>query len=149
MKDVLQIIEGGLAIDERGVLKFINDFNFKGVKRFYQVENHLMNIVRAFHGHMKEAKYCYVASGSILLFVAKIGNIKSPSKRQKPQKFILSAEKPQILFIPAGYAHGYKALEKNTRIIFFSTSTLKESKEDDFRYPYDYWGEDIWKTENR
>jgi dTDP-4-dehydrorhamnose 3,5-epimerase len=54
-------ISGNIAIDDRGSLRFINDFNFEGVKRFYQVQNHCKNFIRAWHGHIKEAKYVYLA----------------------------------------------------------------------------------------
>ena len=53
--------QGGLFSDDRGHLRFVNDFNFEGVKRFYQVENHSKNFIRAWHGHEKEGKYVYVS----------------------------------------------------------------------------------------
>ena len=49
-------ITGNISTDDRGSLKFINDFNFDGIKRFYQVQNHCKNFIRAWHGHIKEAK---------------------------------------------------------------------------------------------
>lgn len=141
--------QGDLAVDDRGLVRFVNDFNFKGVKRFYQVENVNLNVIRAFHGHMKEGKYVFVASGSIILCAVYLDDPKSPSKENRVERFVLSTKKPQVLFIPSRYANGFRALEENTKVIFFSTSTLEDSKKDDCRYPYDYWGKDIWKIENR
>lgn len=141
----VKVIKGGIAVDDRGSVRFVNDFDFKGVKRFYQVENNTKRPIRGFHGHMKEAKYVYVLTGSILLAAVTIDNFKKPSKKQSIKKIVLSAKKPQILYIPPGYAHGYKALEKNTKIIFFSTLSLSQSQKDDFRYPFDYWGKEIWE----
>jgi len=80
-KNTLKRFEGGLAVDDRGHLKFINDFNFGGVKRFYQVENHQIGIIRAFHGHLKEAKYVYVVKGSIILCAVPFINTKNPDKK--------------------------------------------------------------------
>jgi dTDP-4-dehydrorhamnose 3,5-epimerase len=145
----LQLIKGGIAIDDRGSLNFANDFNFYGIKRFYQVQNFSTSTIRAFHGHLKEAKYVYVAKGSAIVAAVKLDNIKSPSKHQKVNRFILSDKNPQILFIPPKHANGFRPLEEDTRIIFFSTSSLEESKGDDYRFPIDYWGEDIWEVENR
>ncbi|MBN1799978.1 MAG: NAD-dependent epimerase/dehydratase family protein [Candidatus Lokiarchaeota archaeon] len=145
----IKIIEGGIAVDDRGSLSFVNDYNFFGVKRFYQVYNFSTSTIRAFHGHLKEAKYVYVAEGSAIVAAVKLDNIESPSKNEKINRYILSEKKPQILFIPPGYANGFKPLEKRTRILFFSTSTLEESKGDDYRYPADYWGNNIWEVENR
>lgn len=145
----LHLIEGGVAIDDRGSLKFANEFNFLGVKRFYQVSNFSTSTIRAFHGHLKEAKYIYVVKGSAIVAAVKLDNIKSPSKKSEVKRFILSDKNPQILFIPPKYANGFRPLEDDTRIIFFSTSSLEESKGDDYRYPYDYWGEEVWEVENR
>ena len=36
MKDP-KVISGGVAIDDRGSVTFVNDFDFLGVKIFYQV----------------------------------------------------------------------------------------------------------------
>lgn len=135
-----QIIEGGVAVDDRGSLRFVNGFDFAGVKRFYQVENHRQGFIRAWHGHKKEAKYVYVASGSALVGAV---NIES----QEVQKFILSANSPKVLYIPPGYANGIMNLEDDTIIMFFSTSTLEESKGDDIRFQHTMWN--IWDIEYR
>ncbi|MFX0033916.1 MAG: NAD-dependent epimerase/dehydratase family protein [Candidatus Hodarchaeota archaeon] len=148
-KKELKLIEGGIAIDDRGCLNFANEFNFYGVKRFYQVQNFNISTIRAFHGHMNEAKYVYVAKGSAIVAAVKMDDIKSPSKHQKVNRFILTDKHPQILFIPPKFANGFKSLEEDTRILFFSTSSLEESKGDDYRFPADYWGKQIWEVENR
>lgn len=144
-----KLIEGAAAADERGVLTFANDFNFSGVKRFYMVESFSTQTVRAFHGHLKEKKYALLVSGSAIVAVVKMTNSLKPSKDTKVQRFVLSARKPAILYIPQGFANGFRFLEENTKIIFFSTASLEESKNDDYRFPYDYWGKDIWKVKNR
>ena len=59
MNSDIAILDGGIATDDRGCVRFVNDFNFKGVKRFYQVENHRQGFIRAWHGHKKEGKYVY------------------------------------------------------------------------------------------
>ncbi|MDP2855926.1 MAG: dTDP-4-dehydrorhamnose 3,5-epimerase family protein [bacterium] len=143
------LIEGGLAIDDRGQLTFANDFEFSNIKRFYMVENFSQDVIRAFHGHLKEKKYALVVSGSAIVVAVEMDDTTKPKKSNEVHRFILSSKKPTILHIPAGYANGFRALEDNTKAIFFSTSSLEESKGDDYRFPYDYWGEDVWKVENR
>lgn len=133
------MIKGDIAVDDRGSVRFINDFNFKDVKRFYHVENHRQGFIRAWHGHLKEGKYVYVASGTAWVAVVPMvtdSNGVNQLKIKEVKKFVLSAKKPQILYIPPGYANGFKNLEDNTNILFFSTSTLDESKGDDTRFPY-------------
>ena len=145
----IRVFEGGLAVDDRGAVSFVNDFDFKDVKRFYKIENFSKDVIRAFHGHLKEAKYVYVASGSIILVAAPMTDPANPSRDVKVSRFVLSARKPTIVFIPRGYVNGFRILEDHSQILFFSTSTLDESKGDDYRFPVDYWGQQLWAVENR
>ena len=140
MNSKIEKIKGGLFADDRGFLRFINDFDFSDVKRFYQVENHSKNFIRAWHGHKKEGKYVYVARGSAL-----IGAVNLDS--EEVYKTTLTSQSPAILFIPPGFANGFKTLEENTILMFFSTSTLEESKGDDIRFDHDKWN--IWEEDYR
>lgn len=144
MADAVRFFDGGLKVDTRGSVSFVNGFAFEKVKRFYIVRNRTTKIVRAFHGHMKEAKYALVLSGSILLCVVKLTNSHKPSKRTTVKKIVLRASKPQVVYIPPGYANGFQALERGSTVMFFSTRTLAQSLKDDFRFPADYWG-DVWR----
>lgn len=137
-------IHGNISQDKRGEVKFFNDFTFQGVKRFYEVK-HVTDEPRAFHGHLKEAKYVFVESGEILFCVVKLTDKVNPSKKENVIRFHLSVNEPKILYVPPGYANGFKSLGSDTKVIFFSTATLEESKNDDYRFPFDYWGSDIWK----
>ena len=142
-----KIHNGDNAVDDRGLVTFVNEFKFEEVKRFYVVKNHSSNFVRAWHGHKKEKKYVYVVTGSVLIGLVKIDNWENPSKNLEVEKFILSDLKPRILEIPNGYANGFKTLTDETKIMFFSSSTIEESVGDDFRFPFDYWN--IWEVNQR
>jgi dTDP-4-dehydrorhamnose 3,5-epimerase len=145
MEQEVKLYKGGVTVDDRGALSFVNDFIFEGVKRFYMVENHRAGFIRAWHGHQREGKYACVVSGSALIGVVPLPTI--PNEILAPYKFTLSAKSPAVLWIPPMYANGFKSLEENTKIIFFSTSTLEESKNDDMRFPYDMWN--IWEEDFR
>lgn len=136
---------GDIYTDSRGKIRFVNGFNFKGVKRFYQIENANTDIVRAFHGHKKEEKFVYVALGSIIFCAVYIADFKKPSKKTVVQRYILTHKKPQVIYVPPHFANGFRALEKKTKVIFYSTASLEDSKKDDYRIPYDYWGTNIWQ----
>lgn len=146
-KNKLEKIQGKIFHDVRGSVSFVSDFSFKDVKRFYQVENINTEFIRAFHGHMKEAKYVYVVAGAILLCTVFLDDEKTPSKDNKVEKFILKADDPQIIYIPPSYANGFKALEPKSKVVFFSTTTLEESQKDDYRFPADYWGKKVWEND--
>lgn len=133
----MHLINGDIAVDLRGTLKFINDFDFKDVKRFYVVENHIPQYIRAWHGHKKEAKYVFVLEGA-----AQIAAVDMDTK-EITANCILSGDKPQILYIPPRHFNGSRTLLPDTKIIYFSTATLGESQEDDFRRPAHTW--DVWE----
>ena len=142
-----RLIEGGLAVDDRGMVSFTNDFHFEGIKRFYMVANHSTGFVRAWHAHRHEAKYVYAVSGEAVVGAVAIDNWEQPSKDLKVHRFVLSEKKPAVLYIPASYANGFMSLTDDTRLIFFSTGTVEESQKDDIRYDSRYW--DIWEIIER
>ena len=61
------IIEGGLFKDERGELRFVNEFDLSEVVRFYQITHPSTAVVRAWQGHEKEQKWFYCLSGSFII----------------------------------------------------------------------------------
>jgi dTDP-4-dehydrorhamnose 3,5-epimerase len=147
VKSEIQLIKGGLAVDDRGEVSFINDFNFHNVKRSYIVSNHASGFVRAWHGHQKESKYVMVVKGAALIGAIKVDDWVAPSPGLKAARFVLSEKSPSVLFIPAGYANGFMSLTDDAKLIFFSTSTLEESLGDDYRFDSRLW--DIWSIEER
>jgi len=157
----MNTLPGIVAADDRGELRFVNDFDFKkaGIRRFYQVENWNTDIVRAFHGHKVEAKYVWVVRGAIRLAVAALlfnrhgfrGVSQDMDRGKVPIVYDLSAANPRILYIPPGYCHGFRMLQKYTIVQFFSTSTLEESLKDDYRLPFDFFASSgfSWEVINR
>lgn len=126
-----KLLNGGIFVDDRGPLRFVNEFNFAGIKRFYQVENYERGFIRAWHGHNKEEKYVYVARGS-----ARVATIDMKDESQR-EIYTLSDISPKVLFIPPGKYNGFQTIEDGTILIFFSTLTTEESKQDDIRKPYE------------
>jgi dTDP-4-dehydrorhamnose 3,5-epimerase-like enzyme len=141
------LIKGGIAVDDRGSVSFVNDFNFAGVKRFYMIENHRQGFIRAWHGHRNEGKYFFVVKGSALVCGVQVDNWETPSKDLKVHRFVLSETQPSILFLPAGYANGSLSLTRDAKILVLSTSTLQESLGDDIRFDAHYWNP--WNIEER
>lgn len=128
-------------MDDRGKVMFVNDFDFKDVKRFYVLENFQELWTRAWHGHKKEGKYVIVVSGS-----AQIGTV--DMKTEEVTTYFLSEYKPQVLYIPPGFYNSARAFEPKTKIMYFSTSTLEESKGDDYRVSLDKWPQ-AWNLSTR
>lgn len=149
MVDVSEVLlyQGDLSVDDRGEVGFVNDFDFAGVKRFYTVKNHRQGFVRAWHAHRREAKYVTVVEGAALVGAVKIDDWEKPSRDAPVARHVLSASRPRVLYIPAGYANGFMSLTDDAKLMFFSTSTLAESRGDDYRYDARHW--DIWQAEER
>lgn len=129
--ELCKLLNGNTFVDDRGTLKFVNEFNFENIKRFYQVENHERGFIRAWHGHRKEGKYVYVVKGSIWVGIVDMEDEKNA------ERYVLSDKTPKILFIPPGKYNGFQTLEEGTIVFFFSTSTIEESRMDDIRQPYE------------
>ena len=141
------ILDGASFVDDRGSLKFLNDFSLFGIKRFYIIENHSKGFIRAWHGHLIEAKAFVPIQGSFLLGAVAMSDSSNPSKDAEVTRKVLDASNPQALLIPPGFANGLMSLTEGAKLLVFSSTTLDESQGDDYRFPYDYW--DIWKIENR
>jgi dTDP-4-dehydrorhamnose 3,5-epimerase-like enzyme len=141
------LIEGALTVDDRGSVSFVNGFDFAGVKRFYLVTNHRAGFVRAWHAHRREAKYVTVTRGTAVIGAVKVDDWESPSRNLEVDRYVLSAQKPVVLYIPAGYANGFMSLTEDATLMFFSTSSLEESRGDDVRYDSRHW--DIWNVVER
>ena len=141
------LIEGGLAVDDRGELAFVNDFRFEGIQRFYLVSNHQPGLVRAWHAHRREEKCVMVVQGSAIVAAVFIDDWQNPSPDNEVHRYTLSARKPAMLKIPAGYANGFMSLTADAKLIFFSTSTLADSRQDDVRFDARYW--DPWHVQER
>jgi dTDP-4-dehydrorhamnose 3,5-epimerase len=141
------VMEGGLGVDDRGEVGFVNDFHFDGVKRFYMVSNHRSGFVRAWHAHRREAKYVTVVQGAAIVAAVAIDNWERPSRDAQVHRYVLSAQKPSVVYIPLGYANGFMSLTADSTLVFFSTSTVEESRGDDVRFDAHYW--DPWQVVER
>ena len=66
------IIEGGLYVDDRGDIAFVNDSHFEGVKQFHIVSNHDADFEGAWHGRHHGAKCVIVVHGAAIVAAAAV-----------------------------------------------------------------------------
>jgi dTDP-4-dehydrorhamnose 3,5-epimerase len=135
----VKLISGNFHTDQRGIIRFVNDFNFEGVKRFYCITHPDTEIIRAWQAHKLETKYFYIAKGSFIINWIKIDNWNTPSKDLRVTSHILSDQESDLLIVEPGHANGFQALEPDSTLIIYSNLNLEQSKEDDYRFPADYW----------
>jgi len=137
--------ESNSSSDERGTVSFTNDLNLQKAVRTYKVENSQLKTVRAWHGHKVEEKWVNVEQGEFLVCVVKVDDFTSPSKDSEIQTYKMSP-KDGFLYIPPNFANGAMNLTEDNAIRYYSSSTLEESLNDDFRFESDYW--DPWSQHN-
>jgi dTDP-4-dehydrorhamnose 3,5-epimerase-like enzyme len=140
-------VKGNLVVDDRGAVGFVNDFDLEAVRRFYTVTNHSAGFVRAWHAHRNERKFVTVVQGTALVCCVRVDDWEHPSPNVPVERFVLSALTPSVLAIPAGFANGFMSLAEDTTVLFFSSSTLEDSVDDDVRFPARHW--DPWHVEER
>jgi dTDP-4-dehydrorhamnose 3,5-epimerase-like enzyme len=142
-----RLIRGGIAVDDRGRLSFVNDFDLGQGRRFYIVENFSVGTVRAWHAHRHERKWVMAVAGAALACCVEIDDWETPSADAAVGRFVLSADQPAVLEIPGGYANGAMSLLDGTKLMYVSDATLEASLEDDIRFPARYW--DPWHVPER
>lgn len=135
----MTLIQGNIHKDHRGIVRFVNDFHFENINRFYTITHPDTTPIRAWQGHQRETKYFYVTKGSFLINWIEIDNWQQPSKDLQINTHTLSDTQSEILTIPPGHVNGFKALEPDSTMVVFSDMSLEESKNDDYRFPVDYW----------
>lgn len=133
------IIRGCIFTDQRGGLRFFNEFDMKEVVRFYQISPASPDVFRAWQGHKREKKWFYCLSGSFVVYLVKLDNFESPSAALLPEMIVLSTTEPAVLKVPGGYASAIKSTQLGSELMVFSNFELEESKKDDYRYVPDYW----------
>ncbi len=127
------VIKNDIYKDNRGI--FFESFNLKNFKKILGkkvnfVQDNIsfskQNVLRGLHYQIikPQGKLIRVVKGEIIdVFL----NIKKGSKYfGKHQKIILNDKNNHMLWIPRGYAHGFKALKKDSIVIY---------KTDEFYYP--------------
>lgn len=134
-----KIIKGGAFTDHRGSIRFVNDFRFNNIKRFYFIKHHDTSVIRAWQGHKSEKKYFYPIRGGFVVAWVKIDNFDNPSKDLRAEYHILSSSNNEMISIPKGYANGLKAIEPNSEIMILSNRDLRKSVKDDIRFPSNWW----------
>jgi len=135
----VKIIDGGRHSDRRGTLDFVNNFDMSEVKRMYLITHPDPSIKRGWRAHKLEQRWFYVLEGSFEISLIKIDDWVTPSPDLPLEVYVLSADKPQVLHVPVGYASGFKALKPNSKFIIYGDAFISEAKNDDYQYPTDYF----------
>ena len=135
----VEIIKGGISLDNRGQIRFVNEFDMSSVKRFYIIKNSDTELIRGWRAHRVEQRWFYVLSGSFELNIVKIDNWTNPSIDLTIETIKLSADDLQVVHLPVGYGTAFKALEENSELLVFSDHGIEHAPFDDYTWPVDYF----------
>ncbi|MDE7074741.1 MAG: WxcM-like domain-containing protein [Odoribacter sp.] len=135
----IRFIDGGIFVDERGQISHVNSLDMSEIARFYVIHQKDTSVVRAWHAHQHEKKWFYVVRGSFTAAFVKIDDWENPSSDLVPEIFQLSANQSQVLYVPEGYANGFKANEVDSELLVFSNKILSEAVNDSWRYDSKMW----------
>lgn len=134
-----RIINGGLHVDARGIVSFVNDFDFNGVDRFYTIRAHRPQDLRGWVGHQRDHKWFFAVQGTTMIAVVKPDQWDRPASDLPVERFVLSAAKPQVLHVPPGHATGSVNLSQDALLMVFSSGKIEDAKTDDYRFAIDSW----------
>jgi len=139
--------KAGVFGDDRGLLSYVENITMT-IERFYIVQNYKEGFIRAWHGHKKETKTAYVVTGAALFYAIEMNEETMPLNKV-PLKWVLDERTQGILIIPPKYYHGFKTLTADTKVMFFSNMSSRDSVGDDFRLEWDFFGRTLWEEKYR
>lgn len=125
--------------DNRGEIAHFNELDLSYIKRVYFITHSDLETIRAWQGHPNEIKIFKIIKGAFIVAYLKIDDFKSPSEKHRADYLILQQNRNEYFEIPAGYANGLMALEKNSIIQVYSDLNLEDSLKDKIRFNSDYW----------
>jgi dTDP-4-dehydrorhamnose 3,5-epimerase-like enzyme len=126
--------------DERGSIEFCNEFDMSAVIRFYKVTHADTETVRAWQLHYKEHKWFVCTAGSFDFRLVPLTDVDCQLllalgfvKQGDSYSINLTSKVSQVVFVPAGFANGFRALERNSSLTVYSNLSLAEAKLDNDR----------------
>lgn len=138
----IRILEGGIFRDYWGELVHMNDFHLEGAHRYYIIKHEDTEVIRGWHDHRFERKWFQCLRGGFRLAFVRPDDWKNPSPNLQPEVFTLTAEKSELLCLPAGYANCIRATEPDSTLLVFSGKVLPEAVHDSWRWEPQMWGGD-------
>ena len=127
------LINGNNHQDNRGILKYNNNFNLSQIKRMYIIENANIYLKRGWQGHKIEQRWFSVIAGKFKIMLLKVDNWENPSVNLELFTFEINSENLDILHIPAGYITCIQAKEDNSKLIVMSDYVFGEV-DDEYKF---------------
>ncbi|MEB2778404.1 WxcM-like domain-containing protein [Algoriphagus sp. D3-2-R+10] len=124
--------------DERGELRYCNEFDLSTAKRFYAITFGEKDQVRAWQAHKIETKAIMPISGISKIVLVELSDF-DKGIAEEIVEYTLDASYPTILLVPEGYANGLQSKSSDSSLMIFSNLSLEEAKDDDFRFEKEWF----------
>ncbi|WP_286862904.1 MULTISPECIES: WxcM-like domain-containing protein [Sphingobacterium] len=135
----LSVIQGGVVKDQRGQIRFVNEFDMSLVKRFYIIKNADTELIRGWRAHRIEQRWFYVLSGGFKVDLVKIDNWGAPDQSLPIENVILNAVDMKVLHVPVGYGTAFRALEAESELLVYADYPITHAPMDDYTWEFDYF----------
>lgn len=135
----LSFIQGDVAKDGRGQIRFVNEFDMSLVKRFYIIKNADTELIRGWRAHRIEQRWFYVLSGSFNVDLVKIDNWEAPNQSLPIENVILNTVDMKVLHVPVGYGTAFRALESESELLVYADYPITHAPLDDYTWKFDYF----------
>lgn len=132
-------VQGGSASDERGEIRFVNNFDMSLVKRFYIITNRSTEIIRGWRGHKIEDRWFFVIEGSFKVDLVYINDWSNPSRDLNVISFTIHANDNKVLHIPKGYATTFQQEVDNSKLLVFANFGIENSENDNYTWDSAYF----------
>ena len=129
-----KLIPGGLFSDDRGTLRYNNDFDASLIKRIYVIENKSVQFERAWQGHKIEQRWFSAINGSFQITLITPNDWENPTEIVQKHTFILESGTLDVLHIPSGFLSHIKALQDNAQLLVLADYKLGEIA-DEYKFP--------------
>lgn len=103
------------------------------VKRMYVTTNKTTERVRAWMAHRVESRWLSCSFGAFEVQIIPVIDWEKPVASERRLTFTLTFETPQVLYIPPGYAIGFKASVEKSIMLIFSDYSMGEI-EDNYKF---------------
>lgn len=113
-------------MDARGTLRFCNEFDMGGVRRFYTISNSTEHGKRGWIMHKRETKWFFPVRGKT--------KVKVEIEGGRQMSYLLDADDSAVLQVPP---ENWFLIEQDgtAEVLVFSNCTTGEFPDDDFRRP--------------
>jgi dTDP-4-dehydrorhamnose 3,5-epimerase len=154
--DGVKIIDLRLFVDDGGSFNELIRVNahgeIAGVDGFRVAQSSYSEVVpgaiKAWHLHRQQADLWFVPPSQRLL-VGLLDTRTASATRDGTMRFVMGGGKTQLVYIPAGIAHGAANLWSATAaILYFVDRQFDPAAPDEWRLPWDHLGKEFWAIQH-